>query len=169
VSSAFKATACTATRSAAGAAPGAGLVRAVTGVLAAAIAAGAALRLNHLAGEPDVTAPGESESGISPQKARKQLRTLRSTVGRAYELRNGQTLLTGCPRDRAHSASKARLAYEQVMKRHRLGPAYSSDLTLVELFKRYLAGHGGQQSTKTMLRWKLDKAEAAFPDRTQVN
>jgi hypothetical protein len=33
------------------------------------------------------------------------------------------------------------------------------------LFERYLAVHTGADSTKKMLRWKLDKAEAVFGHR----
>lgn len=50
-------------------------------------------------------ARGTNVDGIGQQKARKQLRGLSNTVGRAYELRNGQPLLTGCPRDPAHSGN----------------------------------------------------------------
>jgi integrase len=58
--------------------------------------------------------------------------------------------------------AEARTFAEETEKRLRLGGSYKPDLTIADLFKRYLAGHTGADSTKKILRWKLDKAETVF-------
>jgi integrase len=57
---------------------------------------------------------------------------------------------------------EARTFAENLEKRLRIGTSYEPNLTIAELFKRYLAGHTGAESTKKRIRWALKKAEAVF-------
>src|SRR5262249_24342249 len=56
----------------------------------------------------------------------------------------------------------ALVVVRDIEKRLSLGSAYRPTLTVAQLADRYLAGYTGAESTKKMLRWKLDKAAATF-------